>query len=47
MDAFFEWCESNGAVKVNLESDNELERAHGFYKKYGFESKAKRFVKKL
>lgn len=47
MDAFFEWCQSQGVTKVNLESDNELSRAHGFYKKYGFETKAQRFVKKL
>lgn len=47
MDAFFKWCKKQGVTKVNLESDNELSRAHGFYKKYGFESKAKRFVKKL
>ncbi len=47
MDAFFDWCKKQGVTKVNLESDNELSRAHGFYKKYGFESKAQRFVKKL
>lgn len=47
MDAFFDWCQSKGVVKVNLESDNDLHRAHSFYKKYGFESKAQRFVKKL
>ena len=47
MDAFFDWCKSKGVVKVNLESDNDLHRAHSFYKKYGFESKAQRFVKKL
>lgn len=47
MDAFFEWCNKQGVKKVKLESDNELARAHGFYKKYGFESKAQRFVKQL
>lgn len=47
MDAFFDWCKKHGVTKVNLESDNELSRAHSFYKKYGFESKAQRFVKKL
>ncbi len=47
MDAFFDWCKEHGVVKVNLESDNELSRAHGFYTKYGFESKAKRFIKRL
>ncbi|MFZ1720992.1 MAG: GNAT family N-acetyltransferase [Microgenomates group bacterium] len=47
MDAFFDWCNEKGVKKVNLESDNELLRAHGFYKKYGFETKAQRFVKKI
>ena len=47
MDAFFAWCKDRGVVKINLESDLELERAHHFYKKYGFETKAKRFIKKL
>lgn len=47
MDAFFSWCESKQVTKVNLESDNDLLRAHSFYKKYGFETKAQRFVKKL
>jgi GNAT superfamily N-acetyltransferase len=47
MDAFFEWCQTNHVQKVNLESDNALHRAHGFYTKYGFETKAVRFVKKL
>ncbi|MFA5894806.1 MAG: GNAT family N-acetyltransferase [Candidatus Shapirobacteria bacterium] len=47
MDAFFEWAKSKNAQKVNLESDNDLKRAHGFYTKYGFEMKAQRFVKKL
>lgn len=47
MDAFVTWSEKNGAQKVNLESENELVRAHSFYKKYGFETKAQRFVRKL
>lgn len=47
MDAFFSWCISKQAIKVNVESDNELHRAHSFYKKYGFEMQAQRFVKKL
>lgn len=47
MDVFFDWCKNHGVMKINLESDNELSRAHGFYKKYGFETKAQRFVKKL
>lgn len=47
MDAFFDWCKKQGVTKINLESDSELSRAHSFYKKYGFESKAQRFVKKL
>jgi ribosomal protein S18 acetylase RimI-like enzyme len=47
MDAFFAWCQSKNVIKVNLESENQLHRAHGFYKKYGFESKAVRFVKKI
>ncbi|EKE05894.1 MAG: hypothetical protein ACD_19C00164G0002 [uncultured bacterium] len=46
MDAFFEWAKSHNAQKVNLESDNDLKRAHGFYTRYGFETKAQRFVKK-
>lgn len=47
MDSFFKWCKSKHVTKVNLESDNELVRAHSFYKKYGFETKAQRFVKKI
>lgn len=47
MNAFFDWCKSKKAQKVNLESENELKRAHSFYKKYGFDSKAQRFVYKL
>lgn len=47
MDAFFAWSEENDAQKVNLESENELDRAHSFYKKYGFETKAQRFIKKI
>ena len=47
MDAFFEWCKANNVQKVNLESENELKRAHSFYKNYGFETQAQRFVKKL
>ena len=47
MDAFLLWCKSHRAQKVNLESENGLNRAHSFYKNYGFETKAQRFVKKL
>lgn len=47
MNTFFDWCSKKGVKKVNLESDNDLLRAHGFYTKYGFESKAKRFIKKI
>ncbi|MFS8158997.1 MAG: GNAT family N-acetyltransferase [Candidatus Roizmanbacteria bacterium] len=47
MDAISDWARSHKASKINLESDNQLERAHSFYKKYGFESKAQRFVKEL
>lgn len=47
MDAFFDWCRKHVVEKVNLESDNGLQRAHSFCKKYGFEMSAKRFVKKL
>lgn len=47
MDAFIFWCKSHDVQKVNIESENDLRRAHGFYKKYGFEIKAQRFVKKL
>lgn len=47
MDAFVQWSKSNGATKVNLESDCELSRAHSFYKKYGFITKAQRFVQLL
>lgn len=47
MDAFFSWCKSHNVQKVNLESENGLDRAHSFYKKYGFETKAQRFIKKL
>lgn len=47
MDAFFAWCNSKKVTKVNLESDNQLLRAHKFYSNYGFETKAQRFVKKL
>jgi len=47
MDAFFEWCKQNKVQKVNLESENGLNRAHSFYKKYGFATKAQRFVKKV
>lgn len=47
MDAFIGWCKNNKVQKVNIESENGLERAHSFYKKYGFEIKAQRFVKKL
>ena len=47
MDAFFLWCESHRVKKVNLESENGLDRAHSFYKNYGFETKAQRFVKKI
>lgn len=46
MDAFFEWCKEHNVQKINLESDNELQRAHKFYEKYGFETRAKRFSKK-
>lgn len=44
MDKFVSWAKDYGAVKVNLESDNEFIRAHGFYKNYRFVSKAKRFI---
>lgn len=47
MDSFFSWCKSKNVTKVNLESDNDLGRAHSFYKKYGFETSAQRFVKKI
>lgn len=47
MDAFFSWCKSNGVQKVNLESENDLHRAHSFYRKYGFETSAVRFMKKI
>jgi GNAT superfamily N-acetyltransferase len=47
MDGFFDWAKSHSAQKVNLESDNELQRAHSFYLKCGFETKAQRFVKKI
>lgn len=47
MAAFFDCAKSHQAQKINLESDNELTRAHGFYKKYGFETTAQRFVKKI
>lgn len=47
MDAFFDWCKEKKVAKVNLESENGLDRAHSFYKKYGFETKAQRFIKKL
>jgi len=47
MDSFFKWCKSKNVTKVNLESDNDLKRAHSFYKKYGFETKAQRFIKKI
>ncbi|PIR62457.1 MAG: hypothetical protein COU65_03420 [Candidatus Pacebacteria bacterium CG10_big_fil_rev_8_21_14_0_10_42_12] len=47
MDVFFSWCQSKKVTKVNLESDNELSRAHNFYSKYGFETNATRFIKKL
>ena len=47
MDTFFEWAKSHQAQKVNLESDNDLQRAHRFYEKYGFETKAQRYVKKI
>lgn len=47
MNAFFDWCKENKVQKVNLESDNQLKPAHKFYEKYGFETKAQRFVKKL
>lgn len=45
MNTFFDWCKSHNVQKINLESDNQLERAHGFYKKFRFENKAQRFVK--
>jgi len=47
MDSFFTWCKSKNVSKVNLESDNQLKRAHSFYMKYGFETKAQRFIKKI
>lgn len=47
MDSFFDWCKEKKAQKVNLESENQLSRAHSFYKKYGFETKAQRFIVKL
>ena len=47
MDAFFVWCRNQNVQKVNLESDNNLHRAHNFYRKYGFENNAQRFFKKL
>ena len=47
MDAFFDWCKKCKVQKVNLESENLLDRAHHFYKKYGFETKAQRFIKKI
>lgn len=47
MDAFISWCKSHNVKKVNLESENGLQRAHSFYNKYGFETKAQRYVKKL
>jgi len=47
MDAYFAWCKSQNVVKVNLESDNNLHRAHTFYTKYGFKTDAQRFVIKI
>ncbi|MFS8131065.1 MAG: GNAT family N-acetyltransferase [Candidatus Dojkabacteria bacterium] len=47
MNVFFEWCKKNNVQKINLESENGLLRAHKFYEKYGFEIKARRYVKKL
>jgi len=47
MDRFFVWCKSQNVTKINLESDNNLHRAHNFYRKYGFECNAQRFSKKL
>lgn len=47
MDAFFTWCKKHSVQKVNLESDNELHRAHSFYQKYGFKINAARFNKKI
>ena len=47
MDALFDWAKSHQGQKVNLESDNDLKRAHNFYTKYGFETKAHRFIKKI
>lgn len=47
MGAFFDWAQSQNAQKVSLESDNGLKRAHSFYKNYGFEIKALRFIKRI
>lgn len=47
MEAMFAWAKEKGAVKVNLESDLGLKRAHCFYEKYGFTTDARRFVKKI
>lgn len=47
MDAFVSWCKSQDVQKINIESENGLYRAHSFYKKYGFETKAQRFIKKI
>jgi GNAT superfamily N-acetyltransferase len=47
MNAFITWCQSHNVKKVNLESEIGLIRAQAFYKKYGFETKAQRFIKKL
>ena len=38
MDAVVSWAKLKWAIAIRLESANELERAHGFYRKYWFVS---------
>ena len=43
MDSVVNWARENNICTIELESDNELLRAHRFYEKYGFKNHAKGF----
>ncbi|KXK26245.1 MAG: Acetyltransferase (GNAT) family protein [candidate division WS6 bacterium OLB20] len=47
MDAASEWAVSHNAASMTLDSANGLDRAHAFYRKYGFAEDGKAFSRSL
>jgi len=47
IDAVIRWGKDQKVTAIRLESSNQLERAHGFYKKSGFHFYGKAYIKKF